>query len=172
MLFKTFKLKKIYLIALIFIFVLIFLFIFLYKTVFGNESTTVSNNDYIKWIDFNATEKILKDTSNLDIKSHNENYDVKYNWIELLAYLSSKYYGHLESYKKADLDAIISELNNGKSMQELSQNMYNYNYYYESYSAILGEFIGEYEIKNSETGNYEKKIWLKSLFPYSPRIQL
>lgn len=165
MLLKTFKLKKIYFIIIIFILILIVLLIFLYTSVFGNESTVVSNDNYIKWIDFNATEQVLKDTSNLDIKSHNENYEIKYNWIELLSYLSSKYYGHLDSYKKVDLDTLIDELNSGKSMQELSQNMSNYNYYYESYSAVLGNFIGEYEIKNNETGTYEKKYGLKVFSP-------
>ena len=46
-------------------------------------------------------------------------------------------------------------------MADLSQNMNNYNYYLESYSAILGGFIGNYEIKNTETGNYDKKYGLK-----------
>lgn len=164
MLLKTFKLKKIYFIFLILVFIIIFLLIFLCRTVFGDESTNVSSN-YIKWIDFNATEQVLKDTSSLDIKSHNENYEVKYNWIELLAYLSSKYYGHLDSYKKSDLDKLINELNSGKSMADLSQNMNNYNYYLESYSAILGGFIGNYEIKNTETGNYDKKYGLKVFSP-------
>lgn len=164
MLFKTFKFKKIYFIFLMLIFIIIFLLIFLCRTVFGDESTNVSNN-YIKWIDFNATEQVLKDTSALDIKSHNENYEVKYNWIELLAYLSSKYYGHLDSYKKSDLDKLINELNSGKSMADLSQNMNNYNYYLESYSAILGGFIGNYEIKNTETGTYDKKYGLKVFSP-------
>lgn len=164
MLFKTFKLKKIYFVILIFILILLILLVLLYNNVFGNEGTSVSNN-YIKWIDFNATEKVLKDTSNLDIKSHNENYEIKYNWIELLSYLSAKYYGHLDSYKKADLDNLINELNSGKSIQELSQNMSNYNYYYESFSAVLGGFIGEYEIKNLETNTYEKKYGLKVFSP-------
>jgi len=151
MLFKTIKFKKTYSIFIIFTIILFLLMLFVYKIVFANEGSETTENNYIKWIDFNATEKILQDTSKLDITSHNENYEIKYNWIELLAYLSSKYYGHLDSYKKADLDKLINELNNGKSMSELSQGMPNYDYYLESYSAILGGFIGYYEIKNSET---------------------
>lgn len=165
MLLKTFKLKKFYIILFILIITFLILLFLLYENSFANECTMVSNNDYIKWIDFNATEKVLQDTSKLDITSHNENYETKYNWIELLAYLSSKYYGHLDSYKKSDLDKLISELNSGKSMKELSKNMSNYNYYLESYSAILGGFIGEYEIKNTETGLYEKKYGLKVFSP-------
>lgn len=112
---KTIKFKKIYLIIFITIIIIIFLLIFLYQVVFADDKTTNVNNNYIKWIDFNATEQILLDTSKLDIQSHNENYEVKYNWIELLAYLSSKYYGNLDSYKKADLNKLIEELNSRKN---------------------------------------------------------
>lgn len=112
---KTIKFKKIYLIIFITILIIIFLLIFLYQVVFADDKTTNVNNNYIKWIDFNATEQILLDTSKLDIQSHNENYEVKYNWIELLAYLSSKYYGNLDSYKKADLNKLIEELNSRKN---------------------------------------------------------
>lgn len=164
MFFKTFKLKKFYLIFIVF-FIVTLLLMFVFKIVLANENSTDKDNDYIKWIDFNATEKILKDTANLDIISHNKNYPTKYNWIELLAYLSSKYYGHLDSYKKSDLDKLIKELNSGKNMQELSKNMPNYNYYFQCYSAILNEYIGYYEIKNIDTGNYEKKYGLKVFSP-------
>ena len=123
MLLKTFKLKKIYFIIFISILLLILLstLVLIKQTCnnFENESTNVFNNDYIKWIDFNATETILQDTANLDIKSHNENYDIKFNWIELLAYLSSKYYGHLETYKKSDLDTLVKKLNFGEKMEDL-----------------------------------------------------
>ena len=169
MLLKTFKLKKIYFIILISLLLLILLstLVLIKQTCnnFENESTNVSNDDYIKWIDFNVTETILQDTANLDIKSHNENYDIKFNWIELLAYLSSKYYGHLETYKKSDLDALVKKLNSGEKMEEISQGMQNYNYYYKSFSAILGGFIGEYEIKNNDTNSYEKKYGLKVFSP-------
>ena len=50
-------------------------------------------------------------------------------------------------------------------MEELSQNMANYDYYLESYNAILGGFIGTYEIKNNETNLYEKKYGLKVFSP-------
>lgn len=172
MLLKTIKLKKIYYILIIFAIVIFLLIFFLYKIVLANDNTEGSEKDYIKWIDFNATEKILQDTSKLDITSHNENSEIKYNWIELLAYLSSKYYGHLDSYKKADLEKLVNELNNGKTMKELSKNMPNYEYYLESYSAILGGFIGNYEIKNPETRYVREKIWLKSLFSNCKRLQL
>lgn len=168
MVLKAFKLKKVYFIVLLSLILILLFALFLIKIFFTDSfqaSTTVSTNDYIKWIDFNATEKILQDTANLDIKSHNENYDIKFNWIELLAYLSSKYYGHLDSYKKADLDALVNKLNSGESMKEISEKMPNYDYYYNSFYAILNGFIGEYEIKNTSTNSYDKKYGLKVFSP-------
>lgn len=168
MVLKAFKLKKVYFIVLLSLILILLFALFLIKIFFTDSfqaSTTVSTNDYIKWIDFNATEKVLQDTANLDIKSHNENYDIKFNWIELLAYLSSKYYGHLDSYKKADLDALVNKLNSGESMKEISEKMPNYDYYYNSFYAILNGFIGEYEIKNTSTNSYDKKYGLKVFSP-------
>ena len=57
--------------------------------------TTNSDNesDFIKWVDFNVTSEALKLTADLDIKSHNNNEEIKYNWIELLAYLACIYGG-------------------------------------------------------------------------------
>lgn len=168
MVLKAFKLKKVYFIVLLSLILILLFALFLIKIFFTDSfqaSTTVSTNDYIKWIDFNATEKVLQDTANLDIKSHNENYDIRFNWIELLAYLSSKYYGHLDSYKKADLDALVNKLNSGESMKEISEKMPNYDYYYNSFYAILNGFIGEYEIKNTSTNSYDKKYGLKVFSP-------
>lgn len=123
---------------------------------------------YIKWVDFSPSYTILEKTANLDIKSHNDNSPVKYNWIELLAYLSSKYYGNLSSFNQKDLDSLIQQLNEGKTMEELSNNMPNYNYYLESYTSILSQFIGEYEIEvDSGSGEktFQKKYGLKAFLP-------
>ena len=151
MFFKTIKLKKIYLILFIIILVIIFSSILLYKAVLADDKTSNEDNDYIKWINFNATEKILLDTSKLDIQSHNENYEVKYNWIELLAYLAAQNGGDFKNFKKADLDYLVSRLNNGETMEDLTCDMKFYDYYYEAYSAVLSGFIGDYsiEVENS-----------------------
>lgn len=131
--------------------------------------TTVSaeeseNKDYIKWIDFSVSDRMLEKLANLDIKSHNENYPVTYNWIELLAYFSAKYYGNLSSFKQSHLDELLAKLNNGETVAELAKDMKYYNYYYESYSAVLGGFIGNYSIQTSDS-TYKECYGLKVFSP-------
>lgn len=127
-----------------------------------------SSNSYIKWVEFNGSATLLKKLSDLDISSHSQDSTIKLNWIELMSYLGCKYGGNLKLFKQSDLDKLVSELNSGKTMEELTFNMKLYNYFYQSYDAIFHEFIGEYEIETSDSsGNksYTKKYGLKAFLP-------
>lgn len=127
-----------------------------------------SKNSYIKWVDFKGTAYVLKKLSDLDISSHTNNEKIKFNWIELMAYLGCKYGGDLTLFKQSDLDKLVSDLKSGKTMDELTSNMKLYNYFYQSYDAIFHEFIGEYEIEEPDlNGNvsYVKKYGLKVFLP-------
>lgn len=119
----------------------------------SNDSNNSSSEkkDFIKWVDFNVTSEAMKLTSKLDIESHNSDSEIKYNWIELLAYLASQNGGNFKNFKKSDLDNLVTKLNNGESISDLTSNMKFYDYYYEAYSAVLSGFIGNYSIeaKNS-----------------------
>ena len=85
MLIKTFKIN-LKLIITILIFTVLICSIFAFYSL-ANESEN-TKKDFIKWVDFNVSAEALKLTANLDIKSHNENQEIKYNWIELLSYLA------------------------------------------------------------------------------------
>jgi hypothetical protein len=100
---------------------------------------------YIKWVDFNVPYKVLEATLNLDVKSYGT--ETRLNWIELLAFLASKYGGNFKRYKKADLDNVVEELKTGKTMTEIAGGMKYYDYYLEAYTAVLGGFVGEFEIR-------------------------
>ena len=134
-----------------------------------NENTT--KKDFIKWVDFNVTADALNKTANLDITSHKNNEKIKYNWIELLAYLACKNGGNFKNFKSSDLDNLVNKLKSGNSIQDLTSSMKYYNYYYESYSAVLGEFIGNYstEVANNNpedtTKTYEEKYGIKAFLP-------
>ena len=58
---------------------------------------------------------------------------------------------YFKNYNKNDLDNLINKLNDGQTISDLTSNLKFYDYYFESYSAVLGEFIGEYsvEVENS-----------------------
>lgn len=168
MIIKSLKLdKKIFIFIIIIIFLLISCIFMVYS--FANEENREEDeNNYIKWVDFKVTNEALKLTSKLDIESHNNNANIKYNWIELLAYLACKNGGNFKKFDTNDLNELIQKLENGKTISELSDNLRYYDYYYESYSAILGGFIGEYSIENiNEDGSkyYEKKYGLKAFLP-------
>ena len=88
-----------------------------------------SEDDFIKWVDFTVPCKVLKLTSELDINSHNNHENITYNWIELLAYLACIYGGNFKNFNENDLNKIVENLQNGKSMEELTSTLTFYDYY-------------------------------------------
>lgn len=134
----------------------------------SNVETFEEKKDFIKWVDFNVTSEALNLTAKLDIDSHNKEGEIVYNWIELLAYLSCKNGGNFKNFSAKDLNVLVEELKNGQTIQDLTQNMKFYDYYYESYSAILGGFIGNHSIevaKEDGTKSYQEKYGLKAFLP-------
>jgi len=110
----------------------------------NTETENENKNDFIKWVDFTVTADLLNKTAKLDIDSHNQNSDIQYNWIELLAYLACKNGGNFKNFKQSDLDQLLEELKKGKTIEDLTKNNKHYSYYLESYSAVLDGFIGNY----------------------------
>ena len=128
----------------------------------------MSDNKPIKWVEFNVSESAMEKAMKIDIDTHSTDHPI--SWIDLLAYLGTKYGGNFKKYKAKDMDALVSKLKSGCTMEELTKDMKYFRYYYEAYSAVLGGMLGEYEIQtetsyNNETVEMEKKYGLKS---YSP----
>lgn len=127
-----------------------------------------NEDDYIKWVDFTIPCHVLKITSDLDINSHNNNEDIKLNWIELLAYLACIYGGNFENFNSNDLDKLVENLKSGKTIDDLTSTLTFYDYYLESYSAVLSGFIGNYSIEVLDSNNnkvFENKYGLKAFLP-------
>jgi len=120
---------------------------------------TTNDKKFIKWVDFSVCYNALDKALKADIKSQNS--DVKLNWIELLAYLGAKYGGNYSKYKDKHMDDLIKKLNSGNTMNELTEKMKYYSYYLESYTAILGGFVGPYEIEVDNEDNPEENVWVK-----------
>ena len=134
----------------------------------SNSETQEEEKDFIKWVDFNITSEALNLTAKLDIDSHNKEEEITYNWIELLAYLACKNGNNFKNFKASDLNNLVEELKNGHTIEDLTQNMNFYHYYYESYSAVLSGFIGNYsiELENEDgTKSYQEKYGLKAFLP-------
>lgn len=136
------------LVELILLISLIFVFSYYNKNdkTFATMSATPSK-DYITWVDFDITHKALKKAYQYDVESQEE--EIKLDWIELLAYLGTKYGGDFSSrYKEKDLNVLVETLGSGEeSMESLTKDLENYDYYLEIYRAVLGGFVGEYEIQ-------------------------
>lgn len=121
--------------------------------------TTNDNKTFIKWVDFGVSYEALDKALKSDIKSIDS--EVKLNWIEILAYLASRYGGNFSRYKSKDMDELISKLNNGESIEKLTENMKYYNYFVEAYTAVLGGFVGGYEIEVDDENNPGQKKWVQ-----------
>lgn len=138
---------------------------------FWNQNSTIQSEnkkDYIKWVDFKVTSDVMEKVAKLDISSHNSDSSIKYNWIEMLAYLACKNGGNFKQFKQNDLDKLTQDLNSGKLMSDITKNMKYYPYYYESYSAILSGFIGNFSVEvSSENGTtyFENKYGIKAFLP-------
>jgi len=115
-----------------------------------------AEKDYIKWVDFDVCYAAMDKAYNYDVESHLE--DVKLNWIELLAFLGARYGGDFSKYREKHMSDLVERL---RSKEETMDGITNYNYYLEAYTAILGGFVGEYEIQVQSDTNPEEKVWVK-----------
>ena len=168
MLIKSIKIKKTYILIGILTFIIlgIISFIIIKSIVFANEEK--EEKKYIKWVDYNVPLEVMEKTAKLDITSHTKEGKVKLNWIELLSYLASKYGGNFKSFKQKDLDNVVKRLKQGETMEEITKDMKLYSYYIEAYTAILDQFIGNYQIETcNEDGSkiYQEKYGIKAFLP-------
>ncbi len=135
--------------------------IFLYENKIQEVSQTQDN--FIKWVDFNASKEALKKACLMDIESYES--DVHLDWITLLAYAAVRGGGEFNSKSTDYIDEVASKLTSGETTEAALNEKYQYfSYYYKAYSAVLGGMIGEYEIED-ENGTYQKKYGLKAFSP-------
>ena len=137
---------------------------------FGSNYVRIFTEDkkYIKWVDYNVPLEVMEKTAKLDIDSHLNDKKIDLNWIELLSYLASKYGGNFDMFKQKDLDSLVERLNCGETIEEITKDMKFYSYYKEAYTAILEQFIGEYQIEtlnDDGTKIYKQKYGIKAFLP-------
>lgn len=158
--------------SIIFIFtVLIISFVLIINCIFftQNKAAKVEENiDFINWVDFKVPCQAMEYAIKLDVETHDT--EVPLHWIELLAYLAAKNGNNFNNFHTGQLDEVAKQLQSGKSMDELTQDMKYYAYYHEAYSAVLSQFVGEYEIEvkddTAENGKrWEKEYGLKAFSP-------
>jgi len=140
------------------------LIIFLKNVIFVSAE---ENKKFIKYVEFNPCYEALEKAMTLDINSHNQDDNIKMDWIEILAYLGAKYGGDFKKYKPKDIDNFVEKIKNNQK-EELICNLKNFSYYKEAYGAVLSEFLGNYKIQKYDNNNnliWEEKYGLKVFSP-------
>lgn len=131
-----------------------------------SPASSTDSKEAIKWVDFDVPYTILSKTMKLDIESYQT--EVHLDWIQLLAYLSSKYGGNYRNYKEKDLEQAVSYLKEGGTMEELAKDLKYYDYYREAYSAILSGFLGEHQVQVPATAGGVSWVTRYGMKVFSP----
>ena len=143
----------------------VFLAICLCTNICFDKSEAISageQSEFIKWMDFNANTKVLNDAINYDIQTNEDDYPI--NWIDIIAYIAAKNGNNFSKYKSSDSRKFVDAIKSGASVNELTDNLEYFDYYKQTYTAVLDQFVGEYTITTSD-GSKKKKYGLKA---YSP----
>lgn len=130
----------------------------------GNAIPAVSRDGYIKWVDFNVSYEALCRAYEYDIDTYGA--EIHLDWIDLLAYAASKNGGDFGVDATEDIHTFAERLLSGETtVDKTAEDMKYFSYYREAYEAVLGGFVGEYEIQETEGGPYVKKYGLKAFLP-------
>lgn len=124
----------------------------------------VSGDGYIKWVDFNVSYEALCKAYEYDVNTYGEK--VHLDWIDLLAYVAAKNGGDFGVSAAEEIHTIAEKLiDQETTLEEAAKDLKYFSYYKEAYSAVLGGFVGEYEIQEKPGGEYVKKYGLKAFSP-------
>ena len=103
-----------------------------------------TSGDFIKWVDFNVTCEALEQAFRYDVDTCQA--EIHLNWVDLLAYLGTRYGGDFSRYKKSDMKKVAEQLINGEmTMEELTSDMKYYDYYRQAYGAVLDGMVGTFQ---------------------------
>lgn len=134
-----------------------------------NASRAVSgqntNQDFIKWVDFNVSYEALCAAYQWDIDTYKTEHHV--NWVELLAYLAAKNGGNFGTETVGEIAKVAEALAQGEtSIEELTKELSYYDYYKEAYGAVLNGYVGEFQQETEPgSGKYETVYGLKAYLP-------
>jgi len=122
--------------------------------------------DFIQWMDFEVPLKVLQQAYEYDINSRNG--DVPLDFVQLLAYAAAKNWGNFDDEKSKAMDDVVKLINNGERLIDIANNLKLYDYYLAAYEAVLGGFVGEFEVavtNDAGQATFERRYGLKVFSP-------
>lgn len=137
-----------------------------FSSLSGALAKTAGQKNIIKWVDFRVTYEALSDCLDYDVKNYKEPHHA--GMVSLLACLACQNGGDFSHYKRTQLTKITDALQAGKTIEELCARYKNYDYFYEAYSAVLGGFVGEYDLLKTDENGETKKETHYGLKAFSP----
>lgn len=126
------------------------------------ELVESDSGDYIKWVDFTVPADAMSKAYQYDVDTYEQ--EIHLNWIELLAYAAARQGGDFGKAAMKNIDECAAALQKGETMEKLTEKLKYYPYYLEAYTAVLGGFVGEYEMEG------EKRYGLKAFSPIAARF--
>ena len=140
--------------------------------IWRKETVETTAEGTIKWVDFKVSYEALCKAYEYDVETYGT--EAHLDWIELLAYVAAKSGGEFGVNAVSEIKEIAEKIEKKETTMEAAvKGLKYYPYYHEAYEAVLGGFVGEYEIQEKEGGDYVKKYGLKAFspiakgFPYS-----
>ena len=126
-----------------------------------------NQRDYLKWVEYEVPLSAMQKALKADITGYQQG-ELR-DWVDTLAYLAACYGGDWKKYKSSDMDKLFEQLEQGATMEELTEEKKYFPYYLQAYNAVLGGMVGEFYLakEKDESGQpiYEKQYGLKA---YSP----
>jgi len=124
------------------------------------------NEDFIQWMDFEVPLKVLQQAFEYDVNSRNG--DVPLDFVQLLAYAAAKNWGNFDDGKSEAMDDVVKRINSGERLIDIASNLKLYEFYLAAYKAVLGGFVGEFEvavIDDAGRATSERRYGLKVFSP-------
>lgn len=115
--------------------------------------------DFIRWVDFGVSKFAMEEAYEYDTATYGS--DTHLNWIDLLAYAAAYTGGNFSDDKQVlqYMEKLKEELEAGRSLEKLTEDLEYFPYYQEAYSAVLGGMVGEFETE--QTVAEGRKTWVK-----------
>lgn len=120
---------------------------------YSRKTEPAAGEGFIKWVDFTPTYSAMRSALDMDIATLDQ--EVHLNWVEMLAYLGTKYGGNFSRYRFSDLSALRKKLEAGATIEELTAGNQYYDYYLETYTAVLGNMTGYYQWVHEDDAGQE-----------------